>query len=73
MPSEVTLVEWDELAGIDNGTFTAYKSAERLRRDVFARYGYDRDASDFVGAELGCLRDHLHGRQDARKTVGRAS
>jgi DNA primase len=31
----VTPVEWDELAEIDNGTFTAQSSDERLRRDVF--------------------------------------
>ena len=31
-----TPVAWDELAGIDNGTFTARNSAERLGRDVFA-------------------------------------
>jgi DNA primase len=30
-----TPVEWDELAGIDNGTFTARNSEERLARDVF--------------------------------------
>ena len=33
----VTPVEWDELAGIDNGMFTAHNSAERLQRDVFAK------------------------------------
>jgi bifunctional non-homologous end joining protein LigD len=32
----VTPVDWDELARIDNGTFNAQNSAERLRRDVFA-------------------------------------
>jgi DNA primase len=31
----VTPVEWDELAKIDNGTFTAKNSEERLRGDVF--------------------------------------
>jgi DNA primase len=31
----VTPVEWDELAEIDNGKFTARNSEERLHRDVF--------------------------------------
>ncbi len=31
----VTPVEWEELARIDNGTFTAQNSEERLVRDVF--------------------------------------
>ena len=35
-PKPPTPVEWGELAGIDNGRFTAQNSAERLGRDVFA-------------------------------------
>ena len=32
----VTPVDWDELARVDNGMYTAVNSAERLDRDVFA-------------------------------------
>ena len=31
-----TPVEWDELGEIENGTYTAHNSAQRLQRDVFA-------------------------------------
>jgi DNA primase len=32
----VTPIEWNELADVDNGTYTALTSAKRLERDVFA-------------------------------------
>lgn len=32
----VTPIEWAELAEVDNGTYTAHNSAQRLERDVFA-------------------------------------
>jgi DNA primase len=53
-----TPVEWDELAGIDNGTFTARNSEERLARDVFGGMGCgDRDAAVFIDRPMtavGC-------------------
>jgi len=39
-----TPVERNELGEIENGTYTAYNSAQRLQRDVFAE----------IAARLGC-------------------